>query len=269
MWTCVHLLSTPVSLLHAALEYGEAGLRELALLGFAASSDGAPDVVTAPRLDLGPLMAALDDALLEGISELDLALDFPPSAEDAAISWLSAADQAERLGAEDRLLILPAVPEIALCRRWCLGQIAVQLRGDEPTAWEYPGGEADRSEVMPLSADAASPIDACTDGMVVADGSNRIVHVNAVGADLLGWTPEQLVGQRLTAIIPSSHRAAHLAGFTRYQLTGEGPLIGVTTRMPVLRHDGSVLTAMLTIGVLGSNGRDRLFHARFTPVDDG
>jgi PAS domain S-box-containing protein len=270
MWTRVRLRRVPVALLHASLEYGESAMRELALLAFADSSDDvSSDVFDAPRLDLGPLMGALDAALADGTAEFDIELDFPPSAEQAAIDRLSAVDEAERLAADDRLLILPAVPEIALCRRWCLGQITLQLQGHEPTPWELPVGEDARRDVVPLSSGLAAVIDASTDGVVVADACNRIVHVNAAADDLLGWASGQLVGRRLTTIIPVSQRAAHLAGFTRFQLTGEGPLLDRTVRVPVLRRDGSVVSAVLDISVLDPETGGRLFQASFTDVDDG
>lgn len=53
------------------------------------------------------------------------------------------------------------------------------------------------------------------------DPANYIVFVSPGAAELLGWEPEALVAQRLTTIIPPELRQAHLAAFTRYQLTGE------------------------------------------------
>jgi PAS domain S-box-containing protein len=93
--------------------------------------------------------------------------------------------------------------------------------------------------------------------------------VNPVAAELLGWARSDIVGRRLTTIIPPEHRTAHLAGFTRYQLTGEGPLIGTTVEVPMLRRDGTVTQVRLTIDVIDVEPVGRAFRACFTALGDG
>ena len=93
--------------------------------------------------------------------------------------------------------------------------------------------------------------------------------MNTVAADLLGWAPTEIVGRRLTTLIPPEHRTAHLAGFTRYQLTGEGPLIGRTVDVAMLCRDGSVLPVRLSIDVVDAEPVGRAFQACFTVLDSG
>jgi PAS domain S-box-containing protein len=267
MWTCVRLLRLPTALLLAALERGEAAMREIALVAF--SNDGPEDVpaVTPVQLDLGAVIRAVSDALGQGLLEIDLEQDFPPSAEQAAIDRLAAVDEADRMAMDGNLLILPAVPELGACRRWMMGQITQQLRGEAPVPWVLPGPEDLRHEVVLLGAATVAIIDARLDGAVVADIYNRIVHLNPVAADLLGWAVDDLVGRRLTTVIPPEHRTAHLAGFTRYQVTAEGPLIGATIEVPMLCRDGSLIPVRLTIDVLETEPVRPVFRACFTVVD--
>jgi len=117
MWTCVRLLRLPTALLLAALEHGDAALREVALVAFSNGGEKAVRASMPVRLDLGAITKAVTDALDRGLLEIDLDLDFPPSAERAAIERLAAVDDAEQMAKEGNLLILPAVPELGACRR--------------------------------------------------------------------------------------------------------------------------------------------------------
>jgi PAS domain S-box-containing protein len=267
MWTSVRLLQIPTALLLTAIEYGDAALREIALLSFSGDGQEGARNLTPPRLDLSPLLRAVNDALADDLLVLDLELAFPPSAEQAAIDRLAAVDEAERMAKDGGLLLLPAVPELGACRRWLFSEITRQLRGEVPLPWALPGPEELRQEVVMLGTETAALLDARRDGAVVADMSNRIIHVNPAAADLLGWGIDDLVGRRLTTVIPPEHRTAHLAGFTRYQLTAEGPLIGATIEVPMFCHDGSTIQVRLTIDLLETGLVERVFRACFTAVD--
>jgi PAS domain S-box-containing protein len=84
-----------------------------------------------------------------------------------------------------------------------------------------------------------------TEAVVAADEANRIVAVSPAGARLLGWDAADLVGQRLTVIIPEPLREQHLAGFSRHRLTGEARIIGRSVELPALRRDGTTVPARL------------------------
>jgi PAS domain S-box-containing protein len=267
MWTRVRLLRLPTALVLAGLEYGDAALREMALLSFSNGNQKDGRRATAVQLDLGPMVNAVSEALAQGSHEIDLELDFPPSAEQSAVERLAAIDGAEQMARDGSLLILPAVPELGACRRWLLGEINRQLRGEAPTPWVLPGPEDLRHDVVLIGRELAASLDARLDGTVVADIYNRILHVNPVAGELLGWAPSEIVGRRLTTLIPPEFRTAHLAGFTRYQLTGEGPLIGKTVDVPMLCRDGSVTPVRLSIDVVDAEPVGRAFRACFTALD--
>ena len=103
--------------------------------------------------------------------------------------------------------------------------------------------------------------------VMVADEANRLIFVSQAAAELLGWEQDDLIGRRLTAIIPPALREAHLASFTRFQVTGEGEVGGaVDLRVPAMRKDGSELEVELLIEpVRRSKGRQVLRAVIATP----
>jgi PAS domain S-box-containing protein len=103
---------------------------------------------------------------------------------------------------------------------------------------------------------------------VVADDANRVIFVNQAAAEVLGWDPEALVGQRLTVLITPELRPAHLAGFSRLQVTGEARILGSAVRVPALRRDGSSVEIALTITRLAGVAGRSAFCAVLAPTGD-
>lgn len=62
-------------------------------------------------------------------------------------------------------------------------------------------------------------------GVLTVDGGERVVYVNEAGADILGRSPQQLVGQRLDAAAPALSEAgiAENARFERTAAVGQAP----------------------------------------------
>lgn len=128
--------------------------------------------------------------------------------------------------------------------------------------------EFERSPVEPSSRQAFGDVlQALADPIVVADTSNRIVHVNAASERLLGWSAADLMGQPLTVIQPPRLRPAHLAAFDRYVETGIGHIIGRPINVPALHRDGTEIDVELMIGVTGE-GDSRLFVASLRDLRD-
>ena len=259
----VHLLDLPVDLVLATIEYGDAVLRELVLLSI--GSDEGPGTEGAPpssKIDLGPLLAEVEEAQAAGRQSVDVVLGWPEGAGAAALERLALVDEADRMAREGSLLMPAAVPEVGLCRRWVYGEIGRQENGAAATAWAMP--EPMDPVVGPPRLPEAEirRLDALTQGAIVADDANRILYVNAIAGELLGWERDALVGQRLAFIVPPELRAAHLAGFTRYLLTGEARILGQRTRLPALRRDGSTIEVDIVIEMVDLGDR-QVFRATF------
>ena len=101
--------------------------------------------------------------------------------------------------------------------------------------YTWPGMGAPRKG----GVDPARVLHALRDVVVVADGAGKISYVNDAVQALLGYRPEELIGETLDKIIPERLKGAHNSAFDRYAATGESRLSGRTVRAPALCKDGS------------------------------
>ena len=253
----VQLRGASPPLIQATIEHGDALLRELALLALGGQLDDAlPQGWQLPQFDVSQILAAAEAAAAAMQAKADLDVGLPAGADTAASERLRLVDHADALAREGRLLCAPALPEVAVCRHWLYSQIAEQAAGFAPLPWELPELLEPAQAAAALPTDELERLRRATAATVVADDANRIIFVNQAAGELLGWAPESLVGQRLTVLIPPELREAHLAGFSRLQVTGEPRILGVTVAVPALRRDGWSVEVNLTIErLVGCGGR--------------
>lgn len=262
----VCLQRLPVSLLWATVQHGDALLREAALLALGGAPDaGGGSRWTAPGLDLTPLVEAVRAAVVDGVDSIDLVLHVPEVAAGAATRRLALADEAERLAEEGLLLITPSVPEIRHCRRWVLGEITRQLSDCPPSPWAMPDDDDERLSSSQWRGADHEDLRTATAATIVADDTNHIVYANDAATELLGWRGDDLIGRRLTAIVPPELREAHLAGFTRYHVTGETRILGTPVVVPALHRDGDRIEVELRVTALDGPGRPA-FRAELRPL---
>ncbi len=262
----VHLLGASPPLVRATIEHGDALLRELALLAFGGGLDDLlPHGWHTPEIDVSPILAAAEAVATEGRARADLEFSLPAGADVAGIDRLRLIDVADDLARHGRLLSAPSLPEIAVSRHWLYSQIAEQAAGHQPQRWELPEPLEPAWVAAGLPPDELQPLESLAAATVVADHTNRIIFVNDAAAELLGWTTAALVGQRLTVMIPPELREAHLAAFTRLQVTGESRILGSTIYVPGLRRDGSEIEVALTIEQVHIGGR-AAFRAVIVPT---
>jgi PAS domain S-box-containing protein len=276
------LVDVPMAMWLAALEHQEAVLRELYLLHQARQhrpSDGSADPLLEPPVDLVGaeqaqrlLTEATDRALQESVSrpslprlaplpeghpatmpEVPEVLDIPVCADGAGsrilVALQDALDRGQHLARGGRLLARPVLDELVALRDWACDQVIAQGSGVPPTPWDAsPTGASDTSRFGHSPPDwNDEPVRTSSRAVVAADDSNRLIAVSQSAADLLGTTPEELVGRRITTIIPPRLRQQHIAGFTRHLTTGLSRVIGVELDLPLLRADGTEVVRRFTI----------------------
>nr|WP_281386011.1 ATP-binding protein [Nocardioides luti] len=140
----------------------------------------------------------------------------------------------------------PTQPEIRAFRRWVCREVAIQAVGGRASAW-MDLADAAPPEVAPLPW-ASREVSESPTGQIAADDANRILAVSPPALAALGYDHEdELVGQRLVAIIPPRYRQAHLAGFTLFLANGRAPLLDRAVTVPGLCRDGSERLVELTI----------------------
>ncbi|MER6980508.1 PAS domain-containing protein, partial [Streptomyces carpinensis] len=88
-------------------------------------------------------------------------------------------------------------------------------------------------------------------------------------ADLFGWPADELVGRRITVLIPEDMRDRHIAAFTSLLLTGESRTLGRPVRMSALHRDGRLIQISLLVQTQEARDGRSVFIARINPVQDG
>ncbi|WP_330345366.1 SpoIIE family protein phosphatase [Streptomyces longwoodensis] len=249
----VTLSDVPYALYGAAQQHGEGLLREVHLA--AADPGGKPGTGVPPRdlvvaQDASHLVSACMTAAVEretpDSATLSLRVAFPADAAPAVATLRRVLDEADALAQQGSLLTLPALPQIRAFRHWLLDQITGQLSGGPATAWTLAPGlpgavSRDLGPWDPAEAEAAHV------PTVAADDRNRIIAVNEAAASLVGWQPHELVGQRLTVLMPEHLRHRHLTAFTSLLLTGEPRILGRSVPVPALHRDGRQIPVRLAV----------------------
>lgn len=105
------------------------------------------------------------------------------------------------------------------------------------------------------------------DAIVTGDATNRIAYVNPAAARLFGYAPEDMIGQRISLLMPERMRDSHHAGYARFVETGDARLVGRTVEVPAARADGSEFPIELSLGSSGS-GADRTLTAVIRDLSD-
>jgi PAS domain S-box-containing protein len=247
----LRLVDFPVSLYAAAEAQWRAMLREYVLRGFGGSAQAyGPDEVSRAAAALDALTAAVlrlrpdaMEALGHDRADLDVHSTEVTVGDFAMLQGVL--ENAAELSRAGDLLVLPSLPEVVALRNWFCDQAVAQAAGSPASPWRLRA-DGPQPEAPPASWDASiepSP-DAC---WLIGDDHNRIVAASAPVHALLGWTDQQLVGQRLLAVVPPAYREAHLAAFTRSVVEGGGHILGKPVALPALRADGSEVPVTLTL----------------------
>jgi PAS domain S-box-containing protein len=261
----VRLRGVPLALYDVMRQHNESLLREYQIHLLAAASDdqaGSSEMsdTSDAREDLArvalaraTVAAAVQDAVRAAgpaaddlVAKLDVTVAVTDDDVTACAALPVVLDRAEALAREGRFLTRPALPELLSLRNWVFPEVAAQARGAEPTEWSV-----DAALLMPPPV-PASPADLdwvrrTASSVVVADDDNRILALSAAAVALLGWEPDELVGRRLTCIVPPRYREAHVTGFARHVHTGTTHVLGSELHLPALRRDGREVPVRLRI----------------------
>ena len=98
-------------------------------------------------------------------------------------------------------------------------------------------------------------VHAAPDGIVLADGDGKIVSWNTAAERLFGHTAGEILGQPLTAIMPTRYREDHQRGLERAKVTGVSPLTGRMIELHGLRKDGSEFPIEVSLGTWRFGGQ--------------
>ncbi|MEU3661378.1 ATP-binding protein [Streptomyces sp. NPDC032940] len=265
----VELGDAPGALQEAARQHRGALLRECLLAAFADDRSDVPSADLLTAHDANHLVDAALSAASEESRHGDLytvRLRVPADARDDVLTLNRVLDAAQETARQGRLLTRPALPQIRAANHWLLGQITDQLAGRAPTAWTQVAREPSTTppELAPWDPSRLQAGD--TPG-IAADDGNRIIAVNEAAAHLLGWPAQDLIGRRITVIIPEHLRDRHVAAFTSLLLTGQSRILGRPVAVPALRRDGRQVEISLCIQTQEATDGRSVFVAHLTGQD--
>jgi len=92
-----------------------------------------------------------------------------------------------------------------------------------------------------------SVTESAIDAIISADHTGEIISWNKAATNILGYTEEEAVGQRLELIIPERFHDAHRNGMERFTKTGEAHVIGTTVELAARTKSGEEVPIELSL----------------------
>ncbi|MCO5968385.1 SpoIIE family protein phosphatase [Actinoallomurus soli] len=269
----VTLVDLPYALYSAARQHWEALLRELFFVLYGPDRSGVPvraeDVIIAQDLSnvFGGSMASAVKEIAEA-DTISVSVAIPADSAEDLGTFCDVLEDADTAAQQESLLTLPALPQIRAFWQWICDEIARQIAGEHPASWTLAPGTPSTRPVE-LAAWDADDLQASPVPTIAADEEDRIIAVNEPVADLLGWHPDDLVGQRVSMLIPEHLRERHTVAFTSLLLTGQPRILGHSIPLPALCRDGRLVRVRLNIQIQESADGRTVFVAQLTPMAAG
>lgn len=255
----VRLREVPYALYDVLSQHNEALLKEYELFLIAQEASAAQRQELSEAARARALLASSIRQASGDLVELKVPQDMVPGFRALPLV-LNAAEQAAAAG---QLLTRPALPELLEFRHWLYRQIAAQLGGDPTVSWAVD--VRPRTGTGPAGMDLAW-VATVPDAVVVADDLNHVVAASPAVEALLGWPPADLVGERITALVPPELRLEHVTGFTRHLVSGTTTIMGRDVVVSALHRSGRQVPVRLRLEQAGVGGTT-LFVARLVAAD--
>ena len=106
------------------------------------------------------------------------------------------------------------------------------------------------------------------DVIVTIDGHSTILTANAAVERVFGYTPEELIGRRLTTLMPERLRERHDAGLARYRSTGRKGIPWTGVELTGLRKDGSEVPIEISFGEFTDGGGRSIFSGFIRDISE-
>ncbi|MCC8424906.1 PAS domain-containing sensor histidine kinase [Mucilaginibacter sp. UR6-11] len=93
------------------------------------------------------------------------------------------------------------------------------------------------------------------DGIITIDDRGKIESINPAACKLFLYTPEEVIGNNVSMLMPPPDRDQHDEYIGRYQRTGEPHIIGIGREVTGLRKDGTRFPFRLAVSEVQFSGR--------------
>ena len=92
---------------------------------------------------------------------------------------------------------------------------------------------------------------AAKDAIIMIDDEGNISFWNQGAERIFGYSAREIAGKAIHAVIvPSKYRSVSQEGFSKFKLTGQGPVLGKTLEMTALRKDGTEFPVSLSVSAV-------------------
>lgn len=109
--------------------------------------------------------------------------------------------------------------------------------------------------IMENAALLKAIIENAIDGIITIDERGRVETINPSACRLFQYTPEEVIGNNISMLMPQPYRSQHDGYLERYQQTHHPHIIGIGREVAGLKKDGSVFPFRLGVNEVQFLGR--------------
>jgi len=109
--------------------------------------------------------------------------------------------------------------------------------------------------IMENAALLKAIIENAIDGIITIDDRGKVESINPAACILFGRSPEEVIGNNITMLMPAPYKEQHDEYIHRYQRTGEPHIIGIGREVIGLRKDGTKFPFRLGVSEVQFSGR--------------
>ena len=110
-------------------------------------------------------------------------------------------------------------------------------------------------EIMENAALLKAIIENAIDGIITIDDRGTVETINPAACKLFGYTPEEVIGNKINMLMPPPDSEQHDQYISRYEHTGKPHIIGKGREVFGLRKDGSKFPFRLAVSEVAYSGR--------------
>lgn len=112
-----------------------------------------------------------------------------------------------------------------------------------------------KADVKQLDAQLKLLAETSSDAVFTIDEGSNILYASSATEMLLGYKPEELIGKRLTVIMPKRFHAQHAHGVQRYIETGKRHITRDGVALAACRKDGTEVQVTISFGEFFRGGK--------------
>ena len=100
-----------------------------------------------------------------------------------------------------------------------------------------------------------SLFDTSIDGIIVIDEKGIMQDANNAIVKLMGYSKEELVGNNVSMLMGTPHKARHDGYLSRYKKTKEAKIIGIGREVEAVKKDGTIFPIRLAVSEFLKDGK--------------